>query len=101
MSDNRGDLEQRKSEIIAEGGKLMNQATGAGPASIARGFDTALSRDNAHRIDIYFRTHGQSGSFYQVLYAGQKLFESAKEPLTEACRALIALGYTYRKVHDE
>jgi hypothetical protein len=89
-------VEQRKGDIIAEGGEVMDQAVGAGHASTARDYDAALSRDSAHRIDVTLRTHGQSGSCYRVLYAGQTLVESAKEPLTEACRALVALGYTGR-----
>jgi hypothetical protein len=90
------DLERRKSEIIAEGGELMDQVFGAGHASTARDNNAALSRDSAHRIDVTLRTHAQSRSCYRVQYAGQTLIESAKEPLTEACRALVALGYTGR-----
>jgi hypothetical protein len=59
-------------------------------------YDLSLSQDTAHRIDITLRKNGQSGSYYRVVYAGQTLVESTKEPLFDACRALVALGHAGR-----
>jgi hypothetical protein len=59
-------------------------------------YDGRLSRDAVHRIDITLRRHGQSGPHYRVVYLGQTLVESTKEPLFEACRALVALGHAGR-----
>ena len=72
----------------------MDQTFDAECPATDRNYDTALSRDTVHRIDITLRNHGQSGPHYRVVYAGQILVESTKEPLFDACRALVALGYT-------
>jgi hypothetical protein len=62
----------------------------------ASNYDTRLSGDTVHRIDITLRRHGQSGPHYRVVYVGQTLVESTNEPLFEACRALVALGHAGR-----
>jgi hypothetical protein len=72
----------------------MDQTFDAECPATDRNYDTALSRDAVHRIDITLRNHGQSGPHYRVVYAGQILVESTKEPLFDACRALVTLGHT-------
>ena len=74
----------------------MDQTFDAECPATDRNYDTALSRDTVHRIDITLRNHGQSGPHYRVVYAGQILVESTKEPLFDACRALVALGHAGR-----
>lgn len=48
------------------------------------------------RIIIEPTTLGQRGQRYRVRHDGRVLLESARDPLFEACRALIAAGITGR-----
>ena len=74
----------------------MDQTFDAECHATACNYDAALLQEAVHRIDITLLGHGQSGPCYRVVYAGQILVERAKEPLTEACRALLALGHVGR-----
>jgi hypothetical protein len=68
----------------------------------ARSFDPDLQRSSptgdvqlpsgTHRIDIAFVQYGQSGAYYRVTYGDKLLIEKTKEPLFNACRALVAMG---------
>jgi hypothetical protein len=53
--------------------------------------DVQASSGN-HRIDIVFVRCGQGGTHYRVTYRGETLIESTKEPVLNACRALVAMG---------
>jgi hypothetical protein len=46
----------------------------------------------SHRIDIAVHRIGQRGTYYRVEYRGRTLIESSREPLFNACRALVAMG---------
>jgi hypothetical protein len=46
----------------------------------------------SHRIDIAVHGIGRRGTYYRVEYRGRTLIESTKEPLLNACRALVAMG---------
>ena len=74
----------------------MDQTFDTECGATARNYETALSRNAVHRIDVILRRHGKSGPYYEVAFAGEILIESTKEPLLDACRALVALGYTGR-----
>jgi hypothetical protein len=74
----------------------MDQTFDAECPATDRNYDTAPSCDTVHRIDITLRNHGQSGPHYRVVYAGQTLVECTKEPLFDACRALVTLGHAGR-----
>ena len=68
----------------------------------ARSFDPDLQRSSptgdfqlsngTHRIEIEFVQYGQSGAYYRVTYRDELLVEKTKEPLFNACRALVAMG---------
>jgi hypothetical protein len=46
----------------------------------------------AHRILIEPVTLGERGHRYRITHAGRVLVESSREPLLDACRALLAQG---------
>jgi hypothetical protein len=61
------------------------------PDEILATCDVQSSTDT-HRIVISFQRCGQSGTAYEVTYLGRTLIESSKEPLSDSCRVLVAMG---------
>jgi hypothetical protein len=45
-----------------------------------------------HRIDIAFVRYGHGGTNYRVIFRGETLIENTREPIFNACRALVAKG---------
>jgi hypothetical protein len=76
----------------------MDQTFDAECVATARNYETALSRDAVHRIDVILHRHGQSGPYYDLAFAGEILIESTKEPLLDACRAEMWGGELYPRM---
>ena len=73
-------------------GTYMDDATSFDP-DLQRSSPTANVQlsSGTHRIDIEFVQYGQSGAYYRVTYRDKLLIEKTKEPLFNACRALVAM----------
>jgi hypothetical protein len=47
-----------------------------------------------HRVELKLTHYAGTGARYRVTYLGQTLIESTRDPEFEACRALLAKGFT-------